>query len=213
MSASNPPDLTLYYAPRTRARTALWLLEELGQPYTLSAFDISSGRHKQPDFLALNPMGKVPLVVHDGQAVAELGAIAIYLADRFPAAGLAPDITDPARADYLRWCFFASAIIEPCLGEVFFKWDVPASSVAWGSFAQMLKTLEDGLTDREWLLGDTFSAADVLVGSAAGFGVQFGVMPKDGVIGAYVARCMARAASQRADVIEAREGARFPREG
>lgn len=213
MSATNSPELTLFYAPRTRSRTAVWLLEELDQPYTLNSFDLASGRHKEPDYLALNPMGKVPVVSHAGQAVAELGAIAIYLADRFPAAGLAPSVTDPIRADYLRWCFFASAIMEPCLGEVFFKWQVPASSVAWGSFAQMLKTLGDAVADRTWLLGERFSAADVLVGSAAAFGVQFGVMPKDGPVGAYVERCLARPASKRADAIEAREGARFKREG
>ncbi|MGK0360107.1 MAG: glutathione S-transferase [Bradymonadia bacterium] len=212
MPASNPPALTLFYAPRTRARTALWLLEELGEPYALSSFDLSSGRHKQPDYLALNPMGKVPVLVHAGQAVAELGAIAIYLADRFPAAKLAPTVTDPARADYLRWCFFASAVMEPCFGEAFFKWDVPARSVAWGCFADMLKTLEDAVTDREWLLGDTFSAADILVGATAGFGVRFGVIAKDGPICAYAERCLARPAAQRADMIEAREGAHFPQE-
>lgn len=212
MLVSNPPELTLFYAPRSRARTGVWLLEELGEPYVLSTFDLNGDRHKQPDFLALNPMGKVPVVVHAGQAIAELGAIAIYLADRFPAAKLAPSVMDPARADYLRWCFFASAVMEPCFGEAFFKWDVPARSVAWGSFADMLKTLADAVTDREWLLGDTFSAADILVGATAGFGVRFGVIAKDGPIGAYVERCLARPAAQRADVIEAREDARFPLE-
>ena len=212
MSALKSPELTLYYAPRTRSRTALWLLEELGEPYALESFNIASGRHKQPDYLALNPMGKVPMVVHAGQAVPELGAMAIYLADRFPAAGLAPALDDPARADFLRWCFFSSAIIEPALGEAFFKWDVPASSVAWGSFAQMLEVLTAGVTDRAWLLGDRFTVADVLVGSGAAFGAMFGVLPTDGPIGAYIARCQARPAAQRAAAIEAREGARFPPE-
>ena len=157
-------------------------------------------------------MGKVPLVVHAGQPVPELGAMAIYLADRFPDAGLAPAVDDPRRADYLRWCFFASAIMEPAFGEAFFKWSVPAASVAWGSFAQMLEVLTAGLADGDWLLGDRFTAADVLVGSSAIFGTLFGVLPKDGPIAEYVARCQARPAAQRATAIEAREGARFSKE-
>ncbi len=204
------PELTLHYAPRTRSRTALWLLEELGQPYTLASFDINTGRHKQPDYLALNPMGKVPVVVDGGVPVAELGAIAIYLADRYPAAELAPAIDDPRRPDFLRWCFFSSAIMEPAYGEKFFKWTVPARSVAWGSFDGMLEVLTAGVSDREWLLGDTFSAADVLVGSTLGFGLQFGAVPMTGPLADYAARCWDRPAWQRAAAIEARESERFP---
>lgn len=204
-------DLTLYYAPRTRSHTALWLLEELGLPYTLSSFDLATGRHKQADYLALNPMGKVPLVVCDGQPVPELGAIAIYLADRFPEAGLAPAATDPRRADFLRWCFFSSAIIEPAYAQAFFKWEVPASTVAWGSFEQMMGVAERGAAAaKPWLLGEQFSAADVLVGAGLQFGMRFGIVPDEGAIAAYVKRCAARPAFARAAEIEAREGARFP---
>jgi glutathione S-transferase len=155
-------------------------------------------------------MGKVPVVVHDGTPVAELGAIAIYLSDRFPDAGLAPAIDDPKRADYLRWCFFASAIIEPCLGEKFFKWEIPAASVAWGSFDRMMTTLTEGLKQGPYLLGDQFSAADVLVGSNVRFGHMFGAIPNEGVTAEYVARLTAREACARAAVIERREGERFP---
>ena len=98
------PTITLCYAPRTRSFTALWLLEELGVPYELESFDLQSGAHKQPEFLALNPMGKVPLVVCDGTPIAETGAIALYLADRCRETVLSPEIDDPARADVLRWC-------------------------------------------------------------------------------------------------------------
>jgi glutathione S-transferase len=202
--------LTLHYAPRSRAFTALWLLEELGVPYELESFAFDSGRHKQPDFLALNPMGKVPLVISDGIPVAETGAIAIYLADRFSAAGLAPALDDPQRPPYLRWILFAAGVIEPAFGEKFFKWDVPARSVAWGSFEQMQDSLTAGVRDREWLLGDRFSAADVVVGSAARFGVLFGAFEKQGPIADYVARVSARPAFERASAIEQREGERFP---
>ena len=96
-------DLVLHYAPRTRSLVALWLLEELGVPYRLASFDLATGHHKSPEHLALNPMGKVPVVVDRGVPVSELGAIAIYLADRYPAAGLAPALDHPDRAAYLRY--------------------------------------------------------------------------------------------------------------
>jgi glutathione S-transferase len=204
------PSLKLYFAPRSRAFTALWLLEELGVPYELDSFDLNAGRHKQPDYLALNPMGKVPLVVCDGIPVSETGAIAIYLADRFPGAKLAPALDDALRPAYLRWILFTGGVIEPAFGQKFFKWEVPARSVAWGSFEQMQDVLIAGVKDREWLLGDRFSAADVLVGASARFGVMFGAFEKTGPIADYVGRVTAREAFARAQAIEQREGERFP---
>lgn len=201
--------ITLYFAPRSRALTALWLLEELGVPYTREDFLLASGRHKRPDFLALNPMGKVPLVVDDGVPVAELGAIAIYLADRHRATPLSPALDHPDRAAFLRWCFFASGVMEPCLGERFFKWQVPASSVAWGSFDAMLAVLAQGVSPGPFLLGETFSAADVLVGATARFGQLFGALPREGSTADYVARISARPALQRALDIEAEVFARL----
>jgi glutathione S-transferase len=204
------PSIKLYFAPRSRAFTALWLLEELGVAYELESFDLNSGRHKQPDFLALNPMGKVPLVLCDGIPVSETGAIAIYLADRLPAASLAPAIDDPLRPAYLRWMLFSGGVLEPGLGQKFFKWEVPARSVAWGSFEQMQEVLSAGVANREWLLGDRFSAADVVVGSGARYGVMFGAFDKTGPIADYVGRLTAREAFGRAQAIEQREGERFP---
>lgn len=202
--------ITLQYAPRTRSFTALWLLEELDVSYELESFDLSIGAHHGEDFHQLNPMGKVPVVVHDGTPISEVGAIAIYLADRFPGAGLAPAIDDPQRAAYLRWCFFASAIMEPCFGEKFFKWDLPASSVAWGSFERMMTCLTEALEQGPYLLGERFSAADILVGSNVRFGHMFGAIPNEGVTAAYVARLTEREACGRAATIERREGERFP---
>lgn len=205
------PDVTLYYAPRTRAFTALWLLEELGVPYHLESFDLRSGAHKKPEFLQRNAMGKVPVVVCDGVPISETGAIALYLTDRFPEAALSPRIGDPARAAVLRWCFFAGSVIEPALGEKFFKWTVPAQSVAWGSFDQMVTTLSAAIEPGPYLAGEAFSVADLLVGAGARFAVLFGALPKTGPIAEYVARLEARPAFQRAQAIESREGERFPR--
>lgn len=205
-----PPQLTLFYAPRTRAFCGLWLMEELGVPYELHAFDLATGWHKSAEFLAMNPMGKVP-AVRDGQAlVSETGAIAIYLADKYSPGSLAPALDSPERATYLRWMFFAGSVMEPAFGEHFFKWEVPSSSVAWGSFADMKSTLITGLEAGPFLLGEQFTAADVVVGAAARFGVMFGVFDKDGPIAAYVDRVMARPAFERASSIEHREGERFP---
>jgi len=203
-------DLTLYYAPRTRSFTALWLLEEFGLDYALESFDLSNRRHKQPDYLALNPLGKVPMLLDRGRAVPEIGAIAIYLSDLYPAAKLAPAPDEPKRPDFLRWIFFASAIIEPSLGERMFGWTPAPSSLAWGSFDEMIRVATEGLSRGNWLLGDTFSAADVLVGAGLRFGMLFGAIPVEGPIADYVARCTARDAFKRAEVIEAREGERFP---
>ncbi|MCA9670734.1 MAG: glutathione S-transferase [Myxococcales bacterium] len=210
MPESPDAKLTLYYAPRTRSFTALWLLEELGEPYRLESFALHTGRHKQPDYLALNPMGKVPLVVDGDVAVAELGAMAIYLPDRYPQSKLAPAVDDPDRAAFLRWCFFSSAIMEPAYAQKFHDWSCNPSSVAWGSFEQMLAVLDAGVQPGPYLLGERFSAADVLVGSAARFGVMFGVLPKDGPAAAYAARLGDRDALARAEAIDKREGERFP---
>ncbi|MBE1292611.1 MAG: glutathione S-transferase family protein [Rhodobacteraceae bacterium] len=210
MSDTTTPNLTLYFAPRTRSFAALWLLEELGEPYQLESFDFATGRHKQADYLSLNPMGKVPLVVDGETPVPEIGAMAIYLADRYAAAGLAPALTDPERAAYLRWMFFASAIMEPAYAQRLFEWEVSPSTVAWGSFEQMMEVLADGLAEGPWLLGETFTAADVAVGNNLVFGQMIGLIPQDGPIGDYLARLKTRAAFQRAEAIELREGERFP---
>ncbi|MBX7192042.1 MAG: glutathione S-transferase family protein [Sandaracinaceae bacterium] len=203
-------DLVLHYAPRTRSLVALWLLEELGVPYRLASFDLATGHHKSPEHLALNPMGKVPVVVDRGVPVSELGAIAIYLADRYPAAGLAPALDHPDRAAYLRWVFFSSAIIEPALAEKFGKWEPRPRQHAWGSFDQMLEVATRGVSSGTYLLGDRFCAADVTVAGGLRYAMLFGAIPKEGPIADYVGRVTAREAFARASAIEAREGERFP---
>lgn len=210
MPESADANITLYYAPRTRAFTALWLLEELGLSYRLESFDLSSGRHKQPDYLALNPMGKVPLVVDHGTPVSETGAIAIYLCDKYPEAQLAPSFNHPDRAAYLRWVMFSGAIIEPAFAEKFNKWEPRPTSHAWGSHALMLEALGKGLQNGPYLLGTTVSAADVVVGSGVRYGIMFGAIPKEPPFTDYLARMTARPAFVRANEIAGREDARFP---
>lgn len=195
----------LYYAPKTRAFTALWLLEELGIPYELESFRLDTQRHKQPDYLAFAPMGKVPAVVDHGVGLAETGAIAMFLADKYPQAGLSPRFDSEERAAYLQWIVFAGSVIEPAFGEKFFQWKVPKSSVAWGSFDDMIQAVTAGLGGRAWLVGDGFSAADIVVGATLAFGVKFGIISPDSVIGQYVQRLAARPAFQRAEAIEQAE--------
>jgi len=202
MPVTSDAPRTLFHAPKTRAFTALWLLEEVGLPYQLESFDIGSGRHKREDFLVLNPMGKVPVLVERGRPVSELGAIALYLTEQHPMAAMAPSIDHETRPDFLRWLFFASAIMEPALGEKFFKWEVPAQSVAWGSFQQAVDVLTRGIEPGPWLLGERFTVADVLVASTARFGVMFGAFEKEGPIADYVSRATERDAFQRASAIE-----------
>ncbi len=202
--------LTLYFVPRSRSFSALWLLEELGEDYRLESFDIATARHKKADYLALNPMGKVPLVLDGDTPISELGAIAIYLSDRYPRAQLSPLLEDPQRPAYLRWTFFSSAIMEPAFSQEMFKWEVPAETVAWGSFDQMLEIVTNAVTESTWLLGDSFSSADILVGSNLRVGQMLGIIPKEGPIDDYFSRLKKRDGFVRAVTIEARESDRFP---
>ena len=210
MSETTPVELTLYYAPRSRSFSALWLLEELGEEYRLESFNIETARHKKADYLALNPMGKVPLVVDGDTPISELGAIAIYLSDCYPRAQLSPLIEDPQRPAYLRWTFFSSAIMEPAFSQKMFKWEIPAKSVAWGSFDQMLEIVTKAITESTWLLGDSFSSADILVGSNLRVGQMLGIIPKEGPIEDYISRLEKRDGFVRAATIEARESDRYP---
>lgn len=198
MPLTESADIVLYYAPQSRAFRTLWFLEELGRPYRLKMLDLNKGDHKRPEFLKINPMGKVPVVSDQGVAIAETGAIMCHLADRYSPGELAPLIEDPARADYLKWMFFAAGVMEPAFGEKFFKWDVSPRRVAWGSFGDMEKTVTGAVRGDGWLLGEKFTAADVFVASNLHWGLMFDLFPKDGPVAAYVARSAARPALKRA---------------
>mgnify|MGYP000657412910 CR=1 FL=1 len=209
MPLTDNADLVLFYAPRSRAATALRLMEELERPYRLELIDLQKGDQKKPEFLKRNPMGKVPLVLDGDVAIAETGAIFAYLADKYAPGRLAPRLDEPERADYLRWLFFAAGVMEPAYGQKFFNWEAPSRQVGWGSFEDMLAAVTQAVSRREWLAG-SFSAADVYVASTLRYGMLFGIVPDEGPVADYIARWTARPASQRAEAIEAKSMAEQP---
>ena len=198
MPLAENADIVLYYAVRSRAFRMLWFLEELGRPYRLEMLDLNAGDHKRPEFLKLNPMGKVPTLVDQGAVIAETGAMLVHLSDKYSPGELAPLIKEPSRAEYLKWLFFAAGVMEPAFGEKFFKWEMPPRRAAWGSFDDMERTTAAGVEPGPLLLGDQFTAADVFVASNLHWGLLSNLFPKDGPIADYVGRCAARPALKRA---------------
>lgn len=196
--------MQVYWSPRSRSFSALWLMEETGQPYERILTDISTGAQKTPEFLAINPMGKVPALKDGDVTIAEAAAICAYVAERYPDAKLAPPPGDPRRAKYLQWLFFAPSCIEPALIQIFTKIEVPTSTAAWGDATQVFDVLDKALEKGPWLLGDMFSAADIIVGSGLNFAVRlFKMVPTRPSFDRYIDACTARPAFQRATVIAA----------
>jgi glutathione S-transferase len=199
-------DLTLYTHPMSRGRIARWMLEEVGQPYRTVVLDYGTSM-KAPDYLAINPMGKVPAVVHGGTVVTECAAICAYLADAFPAAGLAPPPGDHRlRGPYYRWLFFAAGPLEAATTNQALGVGTPPPErrgmVGYGTLAEVVAALEGALTGRDYVLGERFSAVDVYLGSQVGWGLQFGTIEKRPVFEAYWARLAARPAAVRAKEID-----------
>ena len=191
--------VTLYHASPSRSSTILWLLEEIGQPYTVKQVDIREGRHRSAAFLGLNPLGKVPTIVHDGAVITETGAIATYLADAYPTARLAPLIGHKDRGAYLRWLFFYGSSYEPAIIDKAMKREAGATGMSpYGSFDAVIDTTAKALAKGPYLLGDTFSAADVVLGSGLAWTMGFGLVPKRPEFEAYVAHLDARPARKRA---------------
>lgn len=195
-------EIVFYHNPRSRSQMVHWMLEEAGAPYRIMPIDFEKGEHKTPSFLALNPMGKLPTIMHRDVVVTETAAIIAYIADTFPAAGLAPSPGDALRGAYYRWLFFGAGCIEPALlDRMMNRPEVERkSAVGWGSYDEVVATLEKALAEGPWLLGDRFSAADVYVGSEIRFAMMFGAPGLKGkkVFDDYVARLSARPAAQRA---------------
>ncbi|MDH3645880.1 MAG: glutathione S-transferase family protein [Gammaproteobacteria bacterium] len=197
--------MKLYWCPRTRASRAVWLLEEAGVSYELVHIDIrnpDAGRNEA--FLAASPMGKVPALKDGEVALADSAAIALYISDRYPDAGLAPAFDDPLRGRYLYWMLYTPAVIEPAMAEKVGGWKPNRGQHGWGDFDAMIKTLEQGLDPGPWLLGEQFSAADIVVGSSAVFLRMFDMLPDSPVIAAYADRCLTRPAYQRAMSLDER---------
>ena len=194
--------MKLYWAPKSRSMRALWMLEEIGRPYERVHVDIRSGAQDRPEYRAVNPLGKVPAIMDDGVAVSESGAVIAYLADRFPEAQLAPPIGDKRRGPYLKWLFF-STNVEGAILEKFAKLDLPRATVGWGSHALVVDALDAALRQGPWLLGEQFTAADVLIGADLAFAIeQVKLIGKRPSFEAYLARCAARPALQRAIAID-----------
>ena len=196
--------MKLYWSPRSRSFTALWLMEETGQPYERVLTDISTGAQKKPEFLAVNPMGKVPALTDGDVSIAEASAICAYVADRYPDAKLAPPLGDPRRGKYLQWLFFASGCIEPAILQAYLKFDIPTSSAAWGSTTQTFDVLDQALAKGPWLLGNDFTAADIAIGAGINFAIRmFKMIPARPNFDRYLDACAARPAFQRATVLAA----------
>jgi glutathione S-transferase len=190
--------IRLFWCPRTRASRILWMLEEMDEPFEVEMVDIRNPETKTAEFLAASPMGKVPAIEDGPVKIADSSAIALYLADRYPASGLAPAIDDPLRGSYLYWMTFTPGVIEPSMAEKFNQWEVNRGSSGWGDYDLMMEVLEKGLKDGPWLLGARFSAADVLVGSSIYFMKLFGILPETPVMETYLERCLARPAYVKA---------------
>ena len=197
--------LVLYSNPQSRARVARWMLEEVGQPYRTEILQYG-GTMKSADFLAINPMGKVPALQHGNVVITETAAICAYLADAFPEAQLAPLISNRLRGTYYRWLFFAAGPLEAAVFNQAMGFVLPAgreSMAGYGSYARVLDTLERAVSEcGDFLVGGSFSAADVYVGSHVGFGLQFGTIEKRPAFERYWARLSARPAKQKADSID-----------
>jgi len=193
-------ELIFYTNPRSRGRIVRWMLEEVGQPYRTEVLDYGTTM-KAPAYLAVNPMGKVPALRHGDTVVTEAAAICAYLADAFPQAKLAPPPGDRLRAPYYRWLFFAAGPIEASVSNKALGFIVPPErepSIGYGSFERVMKTLEDAVSSTNYLVGDSFTAADVYLGSQIGFGLMFGTLEKRPAFERYWQRISARPAYARA---------------
>jgi glutathione S-transferase len=191
--------IKLFHHPFSRASGVLWALEEVGVPYDLVWVDFAKGEHKTGEVAALNPMGKIPVLVDGDAVVTEAAAIDLYLADRYASGRLAPALDDPRRGTYLRWALFSPSVIEPGAMAKRSSWEAPASSVGWGDFEAMMKAIDHAVTGRDYLLGDMFSMADVVFGGTLRYMTRFGMLTASPVVQAYVDRLAARPALQRAD--------------
>ncbi|MCD2517224.1 glutathione S-transferase family protein [Massilia sp. G4R7] len=188
--------ITFFHSPHTRSSSTYTLLEELGAPFDLRVLNMKAGEQRQPAYLAINPLGKVPAILDGDTVVTEQVAIFIHLADRFPEVGLAPSLDDPRRGAYLRWLVYYAACFEPALMDRSMeRAPAPHMSSPYGDFDAMLGVIDAQLQRAPWLLGDTMSAADVLWGSALGWGIAYAGVPRLPALVEYAERCAARPAS------------------
>jgi len=200
--------ITLFHSPNTRSTGALVLLEELGAPYELHAVNMKAGDQRKPEYMAINPMGKVPAVKHGNALITEQGAIYIYLADLFPKAGLAPAIGDPLRGPYLRWMVYYGSCLEPAVVDKAMKREqAPLAMSPYGDFDTMLKTLSDQLKTGPYLFGERFTAADVLWGLAMKWMIAFKLLPERPEFVNYMERVTSRPMFKKIEAADAKMAA------
>ncbi len=190
--------ITLYHSPASRAFTAYWMLEELGVSFDVKTIDIRKGEQKSPAYLKLNPAGKVPTLTDGQVVVSENPAIAIYLADRYGYGTLAPRIEDRDRGAYLKWMVFSTAVVDPVASLHAQHIDLPGFDFSFGTYEDMLGVLVGALAGREYLLGERFTAADVVLGGAISNLLYRKILPSDSALLDYNSRLTRRAAYHRA---------------
>jgi glutathione S-transferase len=195
------PKLTLYHAAPSRSSIVLWMLEELGEPYDIQLVSFKKGENRQPAFLAINPMGKLPTLKHGDTVITEAAAICTYLADEFPRARLNIPIGNPQRGVYLKWLFFGPSCVEPAITErAFPRKEPPArSTLGFGDFDTVMDVLAKGVGAADpYLMGEQFTAADVIIGSGLRWGMMFKLLPERPEFVSYVGRLNQRPALRRA---------------
>jgi glutathione S-transferase len=199
MSAASPPRLQLYHASPSRSSVTLWMLEELGEPFSIELLHLRKGEQRKPAYLAINPMGKVPTLVDGDTVVTEVSAICCYLADAYPQAGLAPAIHDPRRGPYLKWLFYAPSCIEPAMiDKALNRPPAPRTTAGWADYDTVIEVVRDAVAKASpYLLGEQFTAADVVIGSSLRWGMQFKLLPSLPEFVAYTGRLAQRPALQR----------------
>jgi len=195
-------DLLFYTNPMSRGRTVRWMLEEIGEPYETQILDYGSTMKQEP-YLSINPMGKVPALVHKGKVITEVAAIVCYLADAFPEAELAPPVDQ--RADYYRWIFFLAGPVEAAFSNRAAGWEPTAEKQAtfgYGTYDLAIDTLEKAVSGRPFIAGDRFTAADLLVGAYLNFMLAFKLVEPRPVFTDYARRMADRDAFRRATEID-----------
>lgn len=191
--------MKLFWAPQTRAQRAIWMLEEAGVDYEMERIELAGpNRADSAEFRAASPMGKVPAIRDGDVAMSESAAICIYVADRYAPGTLAPAPDDALRGKYLYWTMYTPAVVEPAMSEKFNKVETNRQRNGWGDFDLMIETWDQALNDKDWILGERFTAADVMLGSSAIFLRLFKMLPESNNLDAYADRCLARPAHQRA---------------
>ena len=193
--------LTLYHAAPSRSSITRWMLEEVGEPYDIHFLSLSKGDNRAPDFLAVNPMGKVPALRHGDVVITEGAAICTYLADEFPRAKLNVPVGDPRRGTYLKWLFFGPSCIEPAVTDRAFprKEEPRRAMLGYGDFDTVMDVLAKAVGKGPYLMGEQFTAADVVIGSSLRWGMLFKLLPERPEFVAYVGRLNQRPGLQRTD--------------